>query len=207
MEFLRTLLNLESDESFTSCLGDAAISYERNFQSYPEHEEKVSVVPFLSGERSIGFRGRATGCILGLTRNTRPSDLMRSCLESVILRLKHILLLIESSFPTELSNVSYIVSSGNALDQNCLWRQMLSDCTGKKVVKDNDGYEGTSRGVAVLISNVLLNKDSADNVTTMIKKSIKIVDEKLPNPLSARYWLKQRENQDFAIECLTPMWQ
>ena len=49
-----------------------------------------------------------------------------------------------------------IVASGKALESNELWRQMIADSSGLKVVLDEETYEGTSRGVARLVAIALV---------------------------------------------------
>lgn len=203
IEFFRQLVNLEEDEPFNRCLSDATMKYKRDIGGCGMIKNKLSVIPFLSGERSTGFRGGASGSILGLTRETTTSDLLRSCLGGVVLRLNQILTLIESNKPNMTEPSKCIVASGNALERNSLWRQMLADCTGKRVVSDSDANEGTSRGVAVLMSHVL----NEHKTNKMEEEILVIKDEELPNCLSEQFWSKQKEYQDSAINCISTLWK
>ena len=199
IEFCRKLLNLDSNEKFMACLTEAACSYTKNIENNDSNSE-LNVVPFLSGERSTGFRGGATGCISGLTLNTTSSDLLRSCLGSVILRLNKIMKLIESNNPTIYKEAKCIVASGNALEKNSLWRQMLSDCTGHKVVIDSDANEGTSRGIAILISQSL-------RAIGPYEEKLVVKKEETPNQEAKKFWTKQTEYQETLISFLSPMWK
>mmetsp|Transcript_17686 Transcript_17686/g.26504 ORF Transcript_17686/g.26504 Transcript_17686/m.26504 type:complete len:87 (-) Transcript_17686:48-308(-) len=85
-----------------------------------------------------------------------------------------------------------------------LWRQMLSDCTGKHVVKDGDAHEGTSRGVAILISHAI---DDNHHLGKMNCEELVVEEEQVPNLRLKSYWPKQKERQDNAIQCHSPMWK
>ena len=112
IEWIRHLLNLQSEESFIACLEQVKALYNRksfnpsyignihSLKGTTEHENNIMIrttttpviptslicVPFLGGERSTGFRNGATGSFLGLTRHTTQHDLVLSCMEGVILR-------------------------------------------------------------------------------------------------------------------------
>ncbi len=203
IQFFRQLVNLEDDEAFNRCLSDATMKYERDIEGCDMIKSQLSVIPFLSGERSTGYRGGASGSILGLSRETTTSDLLRSCLGGVVLRLNEILTLLESNKPNMTEPSKCIVASGNALERNSLWRQMLADCTGKRVVTDSDANEGTSKGVAVLISRTL----NQHRPGMMEEEMLVIKDEELPNRLSGQFWSKQKEFQDSAINCISTLWK
>lgn len=72
----------------------------------------LTVMPFLSGERSPGFSTRAKCCILGLTSSTRACDILRASLESVALRLCSIQSLMEPFFlddPIVIASGEYVL--------------------------------------------------------------------------------------------------
>jgi sugar (pentulose or hexulose) kinase len=46
------------------------------------------------------------------------------------------------------------------LERNELWRTMIADCTGLPVIMEKQTYEGTSRGVAILLRTSLLPERS-----------------------------------------------
>ena len=140
---------------------------------------------------------------MGLTGDTKPSDLLRSCLESVILRLNGILELINKTVQGKYEKAKYIVASGNALERNTLWRQMLSDCTGMGVMKDGDAHEGTSRGVEILISRIR----GGNSGSTMNQEALVVDEEQVPNARSKSLWSKRKDTQECAIQCLSPMWK
>ena len=172
VEWARSFLNLRSDDDFDACMAEVSRLYEDEGKAAkaavatPPPSSSLTVIPFLSGERSTGFRNGAKGCISGVTRETTATHFMFSCLEAVILRIGAVLTLIRET--TERTKIKgscidgaehdggCIVASGNALERNALWRQMLADCSGREVLVDADAVEGTSRGVALLVSRSLV---------------------------------------------------
>ncbi len=209
VEFLRSLLNLNKDEHFLNCLNESSEKYHNDINDWgvgnSQSRNDLCVVPFLSGERSVGFRGGATGCIIGLTRETKPSDMMRSSLESVILRLCQILKLIETTSESKHEKPTCIVASGNALERNTLWRQMLSDCTRKRVVMDKDAHEGTSRGVSILVSKELFQLSRHSN-DVYVHEELVVGEERDPIASSQQYWKDQINQQEEVIDCIHTLW-
>ena len=214
IEWLRNLMNLTCDANFDSCLQKASLSYHVsgskeeacNATSKRTNQRTdtttLSVIPFLGGERSIGFRGGASGSIIGLSRNTSSSDLMRACLESVVLRLNSILMAMNITEP-----MSCIVASGNALERNQLWRQMLADCTQKPVIIDDSTNEGTSRGVGILVGMESLKALGGDEHTiALVEEKLQVSDEQSPDNERKAHWSTLQTLQDDNIQCIAPMW-
>ena len=155
VEWARALLNLKEDREFEACL---SLIHEQ-IVSDPYHcndSGSVTMVPFLSGERSIGWRDGAKGCVHGLTRDVTSVDFMRSCLEGLMLRLAAVLKILvlyasQNGGGDDEDDISILVS-GTALERNETLRKMLANfCLGSKIVVDTEGVrESTSRGIALL---------------------------------------------------------
>jgi len=47
----------------------------------------LTVLPFLAGERSPGWKGDAKAAVLGITQATRPVDILQAALEAVAYRI------------------------------------------------------------------------------------------------------------------------
>jgi gluconokinase len=121
---------------------------------------QLLMVPFLSGERSTGFRDGASGAVLGLTRATSSAAFFRSCLEGVSLRLKAVLDLIVTCHDNKSAEKEVqgkekckpmVIVSGKAMESNDYWRQMIADASNLSIIFDKETEEGTSRGVARLV--------------------------------------------------------
>eukprot|EP00986_Skeletonema_menzelii_P002313 scaffold627_cov144-Skeletonema_menzelii.AAC.22 len=194
IEWARSLFNLHSTESFNVCLQKVAKIYSGRCDS---PSPGVTMAPFLSGERSTGFRVGANGCISGITRETTSIDIVYACLESVVLRLCAIIKLL-TSVCEENKSQYILVASGNALEKNHLWRQMLADCCAIDIVIDSDSNEGTSRGVALLVAKTLCNDCS--------KESLVIENESVPDHKASNYWKTASVAQESLISAVSSTW-
>lgn len=92
-----------------------------------------------------------------------------------------------------------LVVSGNALERNSLWRQMIADCTGCSVVVDGDSSEGTSRGVAMLISSGIQQSEIRE-------EELSVVHESRPNKEAYSLWASASLNQDKLINAVSNTW-
>jgi len=228
IEWLSHLLNLQSTSDFDECMNKtrqliAAEGETIQSHSFPPEAvavaaaSKVVVIPFLSGERSTGYRAGATGAIMGLTRDTSSEHLMKAALEGISLRLCAVLDLILKARRDSFQNnnngggdrsnglpLPFIVASGKALEVNDTWRQMIADCSGLDVVFDPDTTEGTSRGVATLIASALASEG---------KNDFKVDDEEMasmetakPRHTMRKYYDDAARIQTAFIDAMTPLW-
>lgn len=104
----------------------------------------LTILPFWSGERSVGWSVDARGCILGLKQQTRPVEIMRAALESIAYRFALIARALDSIAP----NAS-IVASGNALRSSPVLLQIIADVLGRPLMFGGTS-EASIRGAALL---------------------------------------------------------
>jgi sugar (pentulose or hexulose) kinase len=98
-----------------------------------------------------------------------------------------------------------IVVSGNAMEKNAVWRQMLADASGMETVLDKDIQEGTSRGVARLIAKALQRETNSD--VFMSDEPILLPTVSFPRNSSTKgYWMRATEEQDRCIDALSSLW-
>ncbi|KAL7530176.1 hypothetical protein ACHAXR_003347, partial [Thalassiosira sp. AJA248-18] len=124
VEWARSLFNLQSPQAFDACMDQVSKMYQNRCtiaSSTSCSPGGVTMIPFLSGERSTGFRGGARACVSGITRETTAVDIMYACLESVILRMGCVLKLVNEVCNShqdegDISSQGIIVASGNALE-------------------------------------------------------------------------------------------
>jgi gluconokinase len=206
VEWVSQLLNLSTEQAFQECLRKVETLAEADLTTTPNGQtSSLTVVPFLSGERSTGFRSQATGAILGLTRETTPAHLFKSCLEGVTLRIAAIVKLIQDTIPGEIEIAPRIIASGKALEVNALWRQMLADSTGLEVVFDKDTEEGTSRGVACLVSMALAMSQAKATESTafLVDEPVEASLVSIPRDSAKAYWHRAAKNQDGFIDAIS----
>jgi gluconokinase len=105
-------------------------------------EHGLTFLPFLGGERSIGWDPDAKGSIVGLTFETTPRDIRQSALEGVGFRF--------AAIAERLPEVEEIVATGGGLLSDPDWIQLMADTLGRPVTAS--GVEEASlRGAAVAI--------------------------------------------------------
>jgi gluconokinase len=106
---------------------------------------KLTMLPFLSGERSTGWRADARAVIVGMSLDTTPLEVLRAGLESVAYRFCAIYDLIARAVgePRE------VITSGAALLRSPTWAQIICDVIGREIVASREG-ESSSRGAALL---------------------------------------------------------
>jgi gluconokinase len=104
----------------------------------------LTLLPFLSGERSPYWRADLRGVIAGLTQSTEAFDILRASLESVALRFRQIHGMLATRFetPTE------IIATGGALLNSPAWTQIMADAIGRPLVACTEP-EASCRGAAV----------------------------------------------------------
>jgi gluconokinase len=110
----------------------------------------LTVLPFLAGERAVGWRADARAAFVGLSWNTRPIDLLRAGMEAVADRFARILEPLRPLLPGDPT----IVASGAGLLHSPAWMQMMADALGAPVVASQEP-EASSRGAALLALEAL----------------------------------------------------
>lgn len=101
----------------------------------------LTFLPFLGGERSLGWDPARRGAIEGLTFATTPLDIAQAALEAVCYRLADVLDAIEG--------LESMVATGGALLANPAWLQVLADVLGRPV-EVSGVPEGSARGAAMV---------------------------------------------------------
>jgi gluconokinase len=107
----------------------------------PAAAHGLTFLPFLGGERSLGWDPNRRGSIDGLTFATTPLDIAQAALEGVCYRLADVL--------DAIDGLESIVATGAALLANRAWVQVLADVLGRPV--ELSGVpEGSARGAALV---------------------------------------------------------
>ena len=105
----------------------------------------LSALPFLYGERAIGWATDATASLTGLTGATDALDIVQAMMEAVAYRFALVAELLE---PYATDDHIY-VAGGNAMTSSDWWVQTIADVLGSDVYITAD-EEATTRGAAVL---------------------------------------------------------
>jgi gluconokinase len=131
--WLRSVLNLPDENQVEAELAGAE----------PD-THGLTVLPFLAGERSPGWRSDRRATISGLSLETTAVAILRAGLEAVALRLASVYALLAPLAGPHHS----VIASGGALRSRA-WAQMIADALGRPVRLSAE-EEATSRGSALL---------------------------------------------------------
>ncbi|MGH3002582.1 MAG: gluconokinase [Gaiellaceae bacterium] len=98
-------------------------------------------LPFLGGERSLGWDAARRGVVAGLQFATTPLDIAQAALEGVCYRFADVL--------EAIGHVESVVATGGALLANPDWVQVLADVLGRPV-EVSAVPEASARGAALV---------------------------------------------------------
>ncbi len=90
-----------------------------------------------------------------------------------------------------------------------MWRQMVADSSGLKVVLELETHEGTSRGVARFLAVALAaTKDGATRDTTkfLLEEELRSFKTSEPRPAATAYFDRAAQAQDKFIEAMPPLY-
>jgi len=202
IEWVQQLFSVESPDDFDNLLSDVEALYEEEWDA-PNAKPGPTFVPFLSGERSTGFRDGATAAMIGLTKATTPAHFVKACIEGVTLRMGAIIKLLRKSISS--TSQPRIIASGKSLESNSLWRQAVADCTGLEVIFDHETMEGTSRGVACLVGMALgLRTDEVSHGLAL--EIVKLSNVSKPRPIASALWERASREQEALIDAVSPLY-
>jgi gluconokinase len=102
---------------------------------------RLVFLPFLGGERSLGWNAARRGLVRGLTFATTPLDVAQAALEAVCYRLADVL--------DALAGLDSLVATGGGLIGSRDWVQILADVLGRPI-ELSAVAEGSARGAAVV---------------------------------------------------------
>jgi gluconokinase len=110
----------------------------------------LTVLPFLAGERSVGWVAAARAAVVGLSLATRPVDILRAGLETVAYRFA----LIHARLREACPGLREVVATGGALLASPAWTQIVADVLGVPLTPSAEP-EASSRGAALLVGEAL----------------------------------------------------
>jgi gluconokinase len=131
---------------------------ERELAARAPDAHGLTFLPFLSGERSVGWRPDARATLHGLSMTTTPLDILQAGMEGVALRF----MLVADALRRQFPQANEVVASGGALGQSPVWAQMIADALGLPILLSKES-EASSRGAALTALRFLgLLKDWSD---------------------------------------------
>ncbi|HZP83689.1 MAG TPA: gluconokinase [Chthonomonadaceae bacterium] len=118
---------------------------ERRLAAMEPGAHGLSFLPFLSGERSLGWHPDARGALVGMNLDTHPVEMLRAAMEAVAMQFALAAERLRKRFP----QAREIIASGGALGHSPAWTQMFADALGQPVTLAAEA-EASSRGAALL---------------------------------------------------------
>jgi gluconokinase len=104
----------------------------------------LAFLPYLAGERSLGWHDQARGVFANVSFNTQPVDFLRAGLEAVAFGMADVIDVLSPALSGNLE----IVASGNAMVKSAVWIQILADVLGRPILR-SPWKEASSRGAAM----------------------------------------------------------
>ncbi|MGL5780277.1 xylulokinase [Cetobacterium sp.] len=128
------------------------VNESKDYKYYNEIAEKIEVgskglffMPYLIGERTPHNDSNIRGSFIGLTHNHKKGEMTRAVLEGVAFALRDSFELLKEM---DIKIEKIRVSGGGAKSR--LWKEILADVLGKKVVSIDSATEGPALGAAIL---------------------------------------------------------
>jgi len=172
--WLRRTLRLPDDDD----------ALEAALAALPPDGHGLTLLPFLAGERSPGWRGDARAAIAGLSWATEPIHLLRAGLEAVAHRFALIHTLLRPGLPAEHEPIA----TGGGLLASPVWQQIMADAIGRPLWISAEP-EASSRGAA------LMALESAGILPAVEAARFRFVARRDPDPEAHRRYLAARERQ------------
>lgn len=148
---------------------------------------KLVFLPFLGGERSLGWHSDARAALLGMNLGTDAVAILHAALEAVALRFTLAAQRLKSIFPQS----KQVIASGGALAKSSYWAQTFADCMGQPLILAEEP-EASSRGAALLAMEAAGLIPDAAQVTARLGRAYE------PNPVfTERYAEMLATQQDY----------
>ncbi len=132
----------------------------------------LTVLPFIAGERAVGWSTNASGVVKGLRVSTSGMDVLQALMESVAYRFSLVADLLEG----EMDEDRVFIAGGGAATNSPWWLQTMADVLDGDVHVPSE-EQATSRGAAILALSALGVWDGLDDVTPEIASVYRPRDE------------------------------
>ena len=131
----------------------------------------LTVLPFLSGERSLGWHANARMTISGMQAHTSPADLLRAGMESLAYQLNAVFEQVCHTLQMERTSPRMIGSGGALLGSTTLG-QVVVDTLGVPISPSLD-HEASARGAAMLALEAMGILPDVAQVPAHLKPEVK----------------------------------
>lgn len=153
-------------------------------------------LPYILGERSPRWNSEAKGAYIGLKMEHTRGDMLRACIEGVVMNLNIILQIFRAEHSIDQISIIGGLAKGKVI------RQILSDIYGLPVCRLNYLDEATSMGAAVAAgvgAGVLEGFEAID-------RFVEINDRAEPDPESHRQYQELQKLFEESYQALLPVY-
>lgn len=119
----------------------------------PPDEHDLTILPFISGERSLGWHAEARAVIAGLQMKTSPAEMLRAAMESLAYQLAQVYYQLLAALDAR-ETKPQLVASGGALLNSPTLQRILADTLDTPLYALLE-REASARGVALLALETL----------------------------------------------------
>ena len=141
-------------------------SLESSLKVLPPDGHGLTLLPFLSGERSPGWQGQARATIYGISGATTPLEIVHAGMEAVAYRIALVFKRLSKLLPQEVQ----VIAGGGALRGSSAWAQIISDVMNRPIAVA-DIPEATARGAALLAFEALGDHKDSDDIRVLIGRT------------------------------------
>ncbi|GAC1618128.1 MAG: gluconokinase [Ktedonobacteraceae bacterium] len=121
---------------------------EEQVATLPPDGHGLTVLPFISGERSPGWHAEARAVIAGVQTRTSPLDVLRACMEALAYQLEAVYFQLQLALKMG-ENKPRLIGSGGALLASATLQQIIADTLTVPLYPSYE-HEASARGVALL---------------------------------------------------------
>lgn len=119
----------------------------------PPNGHGLTILPFISGERSLGWHAEARAVVAGIKTHTTAFDILRASMESLAYQLGAVYQQLIQALDVQETKPKLIASGGALLNSSVL-QQIVVDTLGTLLYPSNE-HEASARGAALLALEVM----------------------------------------------------
>jgi gluconokinase len=119
----------------------------------PPDGHGLTILPFIGGERSLGWHAEARMTVSGISLHTAPEELLRAGMEALACQLHAVYEQLHTVLPMN-GKPPQLIGSGGALLSSMLLQEIVSDTLDAALYPSHD-TEASARGAALLALEAL----------------------------------------------------
>ncbi|MBV9230239.1 MAG: carbohydrate kinase, partial [Chloroflexi bacterium] len=113
----------------------------------------LTILPFISGERSLGWHAEARMTVSGISQHTSPAEVLRAGMESLAYQINAVYEQLRATLKIE-NSVPHLICSGGALLGSAMLQSIIADTLGATLYLSHE-REASARGAALLALEAL----------------------------------------------------